>query len=390
MAKRYTGSIYSFTKPPKDAFYHLTKEQLLGMNLIGIPVHVEHHDTPVGRIVSASMSDASADVQWEMNDCPAGWTAEQLMALGEARELSLKHIKHANGSLTPVEVSLVVKGARPESLIHIKPGELTTVKETLVLASAMAEVTPAAEAPAPVDAAAPVETIEPPAKVQKLDVNDPTAFIHNISTKVTDKDTLQNIVDFIAQTMEKQVNTTTEMEKIMAAKEALEAAVNANKESSKTVVTDIVQVLSQLYNRFAPNAKVNEAGKAEFASLLLEKPSALEFAQPLLVAASAIAERTAHIEKAAQDSQIQAQMQHIQSLQSKLNVVKKMNAPISVQPNWTPAATPMVAVAASAQAPVDPLASIQLPDILKNMTKFSGGSGRVDAKGQPLNGNFLP
>ena len=403
MAQTFKGTIYSFKNPPKSQFYQLEKNELLAMNLIGLPICVEHHSKPVGTIVAASMSDDSADVEWQLNDDASGWAAETLVTHGAARELSLKHRKNVDGSLTPLEVSLVLKGARPESSIHINTTPIPTLKETVVAASdsmaesAPAPVVPTEAAPAPVapettqprdeagkftsiETAAPVATEQPPAKKLKIESGDDhMAFVQNLASKIQDKETLQSVIDYVGANMEHFVQTKAQMDTLMETKAALERAVETNKESSKNVVSDITKVLMQLYGSYAPHAKIDDGQRAEFVNHISSNPVALDVLKPLMVAASAIYDDQAKKEREAKNSEMQAQFAKLEALRSQMGTIKKMGAPVgmaappAVQPAWQMAAPAVTVAASSMQAPTDEMAmlkSMQLPPILAGLTAF--------------------
>ena len=417
MAKTYRGTIYSFKNPPTRQFYQLKKNELLAMNLIGLPICIEHHDTPVGTVVAASMSEDSADVEWSLNENASGWAAETLVDKGAARELSLKHLRMPDGTLKPLEVSLVVKGARPDSSIHINTVAVPTLKQGEVAASSAmsAEAAPmATETPAPVAAApvateqprneqgqfttlfpndaaaapAPAVTEQPVAKKMRLETGeDHLSFIKGLSDKIQDPAVMQMIVDYAAENLQQAVDTRGEMEKLNEAKKALEMAVESNKQGSKTVVSDIVTVLSQLYGKYSPTTKLDDVTKSEFINTMVQNPAALEMIKPIMIAASAIANEQVDKAKESKAQELNAAMSRIQQLTNQLGTKQKMNAPVNVQaaptpmmPSWQ-MASPAVTVAASGasmqqmQQPTDEISMLrgmQLPPILQGLTAFQG------------------
>jgi len=406
MTGTFKGTIYSFKNPPENAFYQLKRNEILAMNLIGLPICVQHYNNPVGTVVAASMSEDSADIEWRLNEDASGWAAEALIHNGAARELSLKHNKNPDGSLTPLEVSLCLKGARPDTKIqndNINTLGGVSLKE--VAASAMSTEAPPVVPPE----APPAETIfpgdaapvdEPASKKLKLDDGDAhMAFVQDLATKITDKETLQSVIDYVGANMQQFVETKAEMNKLMEAKNALEKAVDVGKESSKNVVSDITKVLMQLYGSYAPHSKISDSQREEFVNHISANPVALDVLKPILVAASSIYDDHARKEREAAAASQAAQFAKLQALRDQMGKMAKNGSPVNiqavqppapVQPSWQMAA-PAVTIAASANAPaphrseLDMLRSMQLPPMLAGLTAFQGQIGRVkDQRGNIL------
>ena len=92
------------------------------MSYVGLPVMIEHSTRPVGVVRSFSIDDAGrAKVSWDLNDSVRGWALSKLIDTGRMSELSLKHeVYEGEGcdrTLRAVEVSVVDRGARPNSII---------------------------------------------------------------------------------------------------------------------------------------------------------------------------------------------------------------------------------------------------------------------------------
>ena len=117
--KPHRGVVYDWSAPPADAHYQLTRAQFAALRplLVGLPIRVEHAKNTVGRVVAASAEGDREFVEWELDDNASGWTAAKLTDMDAVRELSLKHVMYADGRLSPVEVSLCEKGARPGTVI---------------------------------------------------------------------------------------------------------------------------------------------------------------------------------------------------------------------------------------------------------------------------------
>jgi len=424
---KYKGVVYDVSKPPPSDHYRLTSEQLRALSalLVGKPIRIEHKDQTVGHVKSAQFDNNVLSVDWDLLDDHVGWAAEHLIDSGKSPELSLKHVQYSNGVVEPIEVSLVQVGARDGCVIskenYNTPKE-NTIHAVEVMASAAA-ATPVAEAapaspvpaspsaaaavaaevvaptpvavpvvPAPIAAEPAVATEEPAAKRAK--VEDPVKFLENLQTRISDTDTLQSIADYIALQLEANVNKTNEIAALSEAKRLLEQAQKAHVDSSKNVVKDIVETLSNLYQQYA-TSNLNDTHKEKLTSLLTADPVAMDALRPLVVAASGISMRAGAQLAVASSKVLDGAFSRLQTLQKQLDSARSMSgvaaaapaspvavAPVSaVAPNWTPAVAPTVEVAASAGAmPQGPV--FKLPDIFKvaglqSYNASGGGVGRV-------------
>lgn len=126
---RYSGCIYDLNSPPPDAFYKLSSEQLesLGASIVGVPMRMEHFEHDVGVVTGyrVSASSGTVDIDFELHGNNqaggdgTGWMADELIRSGGMRGLSLQHIDAGDGRrVVPVEVSIVKKGARPNTFIY--------------------------------------------------------------------------------------------------------------------------------------------------------------------------------------------------------------------------------------------------------------------------------
>jgi transcription antitermination factor NusG len=433
---RQQGVVYDYGDPPRDAHFVLSRQQFdsIRTRLVGLPIRVEHANTTVGRIVSASLVGDREVVEWELEDNAAGWAAAKLTDLNAIRELSLKHAVFADGRLDPIEVSLCERGARPGTVIvkasetsaaeasaQYKTHAAATIKERSAAATAMASpaetvaVVPPAGTPVPAQQAVqqqqqpaveatPVTTNavatdaaptpvaaesaeQGGAGIKRKRLDDPMEFLKNISGKITDAEALQSIAELIGEAVEDKIANQHEVEQLRQAKALLEKAQDASKESAKTIVSDVVSVLSDLYSRFAPNVKLTEEQKSEFSSLMEQNPNALNYVRPLVVAASAMAavQATTTTVQVHSNAALDQAIAKIGALQNQLGTAKRMNAPVAATtavpvPQWTHAAqpaapmvaaAPMVEVAASGNG----LSRIQLPAILQGLPGYDGGVG---------------
>jgi hypothetical protein len=410
------GVVYSTASPPSDPFFQLSNDDIASLmkQATGLPIRIEHETHDVGRVVSASFNGVDAVVEWEFSENASGWAAEKLVELQQIKELSLKHVAYENGNKKPLEVSLVRKGARPATtIIHekYKTPVQTSLKEqhTVVMASAsdagaLAAIPPpdvaapvAPEAVAVADAAAAVgampmtSTEEPASKRAKFE--SPLEFINSISTKISDVETMQMVADYIAQSLEANIASEHEIKALKEAKAILENSQKLAVAGSKNVIGDITNVLCDIFGTFAKDSQVSEDSKAAFMDTMAANVKAMEFVRPILVAASAIHQRTAMASFEANNNHLNVARARVEALTNQLANARKMSpvgasqpVAMSVQPGWTtmppPAivATPQaVTVAASgAGAPMSggPPA-FKMPAIIGELTSFKDQGGQV-------------
>ena len=73
--RAFEGCIYG--EQPLNPKYRLSAEQLSSLQLVGLPVCVEHEAEAVGRVINARVTpDGRAYVKWELADHPSGWACE--------------------------------------------------------------------------------------------------------------------------------------------------------------------------------------------------------------------------------------------------------------------------------------------------------------------------
>lgn len=405
----YAGVVYDAAHPPSDKRYQLDAGSLasLAAQLVDAPVRIEHtsQDDPsgnVGRITSARLENGSLLVDWELHNTPAGWSSERFIESGIAPELSLQHAVYQDGSVKPIEVSLVRKGAREGCSISSKRYKLEGEKQAnqvdLLMASVNATLPEAAVAtPAPVaavdmtptetepPAAAPAATGEEPAAKRKR-FETPMDFVNDLQGRVSDPTTLQTILDYFGETMESNVQTQNEVTALRQAKELLEQSQKAHVESSKNVVRDIVDCLSAIYQNYGA-VNMEAPHKEKLTNLLSENIEAREALRPILVAASAISRSVASASSFNAQAAVQAAAEKISMLSRKLSdnqaATRHLGIPTAsasqaaVTPQWT-GATPVVEIAASARSAPAESHKIIIPEILRSGPSYGeGGVGRV-------------
>eukprot|EP00854_Cymbomonas_tetramitiformis_P018319 gene18319-21846_t len=123
MSRNFTGCIYS--NPPlnkKEAsFTDLTKDELKNMNLVGLPIKVEHDGPCRGVITNQNTNDESGytTITFNIDEGYAGDALINLIKYGGLPDLSLCHNIYGDSDMPfelwekePVEVSLCLQGAR--------------------------------------------------------------------------------------------------------------------------------------------------------------------------------------------------------------------------------------------------------------------------------------
>jgi hypothetical protein len=214
----------------------------------------------------------------------------------------------------------------------------------------------------------------------------PMDFVNDITTKVTDSATLQNILDYFAENMDSHLKTQQEADALRQAKDILEQSQKAHVESSKNVVRDIVDTLGAMYQNFGA-ASMEAPHKEKLSTLLAENLEAREALRPILVAASGMARVAATAAQAVNNAAVTEAASKIAKLQAQLGAARGLvsSAPAVVEqapqvistptPNWTQAA-PVAEIAASGRG-AEP--KFIIPDILRSGPSFgeSGGMGRV-------------
>ena len=89
---------------------------------------MEHNDLNVGVVTESWIEGERVMVRCRLDDTPRGWGLSKLVKIGDVAELSLKHALYSDGKLVPIEVSVVGKGARPETVIVPETVEYITAK----------------------------------------------------------------------------------------------------------------------------------------------------------------------------------------------------------------------------------------------------------------------
>lgn len=416
----FRGVVYDSKHTPADPAYRLDERALrsLADQLTGVPIRIEHAPAgDVGRVTGVRLDAGVLSVDWALHDNAAGWSSERFIEKGIAPELSLQHALYADGTVRPIEVSLVRRGARDGCSIDAdsyKPATVGAAIQQIVMASATENTTPLAAAAAPVaPAASPaaVGEVRPrdetgrfmstnagggggePTEEQhgagkKARFETPMDFVNDISTKITDASTLQTVLDYLAENIDTHVKTQNEVTALRQAKELLEQSQKAHVDASKNVVRDIVDTLSLMYQNFGASTMEN-GHKEKLSALLAENMDAREALRPILVAASAVNGLRAAAQAASSTAAVESASARIRDLTNQLNAARRLTSAPSaappaptIAPQWTQVAPPVAEIAASAHAPAAPAAhappAFTIPDILRGGPSFGeGGVGRV-------------
>jgi hypothetical protein len=403
----FRGIVYDSAKPPTDPKYKLDARSLqaLAAQLAGVPIRIEHSRRDggdVGRVTQAHLEGGVLSVDWTLDDNAAGWSSERFIEKGIAPELSLQHALYADGSVRPVEVSLVRRGARDGCTIHTETYKPSVPAEAIpaqfVMASEHDTTTPpsAVAAPLPTTAgdAAPAAAAVPAAQrpadcepaAKRTRFEKPMDFVEEMSSKISDPATLQTILNYMADTMDSHVKVQNEVDSLRQAKEVLEKNQEKHVSSNKSVVKQIVDTLSDMYGAFGAKA-MEENQKQALASVLSENAEARVAMQPLLVAASAAHGMRAAAQAASSNQAVMEAKNRIEFLERQMAQARHLKpAPAqapqpttqSVTPQWAPAAVPVMEVAASAVSAQPAHPAFTIPDILRGGPSFGeAGVGRI-------------
>lgn len=414
------GCIYA--DDPDDPMYRLTPDDLRGMDLVGLPIRVEHGDNDCGEVTDAWVSnEGKAFVRWRFADSPRGWALAKLVRDGKACELSLKHAEWDDGSKSAVEVSVVERGARPGTKIakkvprkyicaSIRFTEASTMAEAPVSVAPVAESAPAAARlyernsdgtfrphgePQQQD---PVQQqAEPDAETKKRAAEDSAATGEDprrVKMK-SDIHKAMQITEQILPNLDPSVSAalTASLADIVKnhvyAEEILETTkkelvtLQVEKDKLKTrdrdVIKEIVEGITGVLTDFG--SAPTEDNKKIMARVMEENPDFLDkVGRPLMVAASRISALRGAAVAAQRESALDMAQKQLQDANERLKAlgVMHMGAPVAAAPAWVPVVSPpAVTVAASGREAAPAPQGYSIPDILKDMPAYTGVVGRV-------------
>lgn len=419
----FSGCIYN--DEPDDDFYKLSVDDLKQMRLVGLPIRVEHHDTDSGEVLDSWVSDeGKAYVKWKFADNPRGWALAKLVRDGKVCELSLKHAEYGDGTKEAMEVSVVERGARPQTFIHrgraVKyicaslrfkeemadqqqpryyernaDGTFAPVKEVpaaaqQVAAAAAPQQQPAAAPAAPV-AEEPTKKREPTESLdaRRMKVAKLAQVAEKILPLLSDSDLSGALVGSISDVIEYSTETESLIGALANEKQQLLAESEKFKNRDKSLAKEIVDGIVSLWGDLTL-PPMDEDKKRCMLRVYEENPDFAHASQQMIIAASKIGQLKQAAQTVVQKSQLEILQDQLRMAQQKISAIGNMQGvpPASAPaPSWVPVApqqaAPMVSVAASGkEAPVaaPPAASapqFQLPDVLSNLPPFTGVVGNV-------------
>jgi len=409
----YSGIVYG--KDPDDEFYRLSREDLENMDLRGLPVKIEHMNTVVGSVTESKLLDnGTLMIRYVLDKNVPGYITDQLIKDGHLTELSLSHLDNGR-TKTPTEVSVVFKGARPETKIlnrknisdikknYISKSESNNnSKGNFIHASSRMSSGPSQlnSEKVPVEAemkevveARPEPVEEPESKRQKTeeakeqaDPNDRLKMLEDIVSQIPDFELKKNIYgltsNLMSEIMEKEKlcrNKDEEISTLSKLKEANEASTESNARSTAAVIAELLQ----LYN---PNYVKNDSLSNEFVKTMSENPQVYEFLRPIEVCASRIKAERSRIDDAKKMEELDAYRKKCEALQNQLGVYNRMGGHVSekkMEENWKPVQEPMpmavaptVTVSASAG---NARKQDDIPEFLRrNLGTYNNGSYGTD------------
>jgi len=358
----------------------LTRAELAGMELVGLPVRVEHMDRPehksvynneVGTVTGVSTDPATGktDVTYVLHDNTAGLVAKTLTKNGTIKDLSLNHSYFPDTqAVVPVEISLCAQGARKGTHIYKQPpiiGIKASANDTPTANSrapmASNEQTAVAAVTAPPQAmdastsdqqpAAPEHGGEPaaaaaPAPEVAAPKNPPTGathieFLETIGDKVGDPTLVKELYDRVGNLMKYGAQKNESARELQMKLDVLEDANNRIKENNSQTAEQMIAVMNDLYRQFSPANVMSDNAAQEASKALVESPHLLKALQGVPVMASAItinASSKAQVDKQMQNDALQRQL-----MESKAAValyekqLGTMNSEVSL---WAPSEQP--------------------------------------------------
>lgn len=399
------GCIYEAPPPESPGERDITVEEIKRLNFVGLPIRIEHFEGDIGVVTEQVVDPTSgkADVKFKLHSTPEGFAAKSLIGSNTIKQLSLKHLLYPNRHIVPQEVSLCLKGARPNTDIYKQqttpPIEVAMSVETNT-ATPMATEPAAAVAPAaPAEAAAPTEPAPESSKKRTFeDMVSETMTAMNVTTPEAKK----AFMDFAVEQAKREFALMENNQKLTEANKQLESKYSDSQRLMENSSEQIAQTIHKLYQwALGEKNPLSDEDVAKCSTAIQEaSPEIKKLMQPMVVACSAIMERAA-------DRTQNTMQTEIDSLQKQVAFYSQTFDHMGGKV-WTPApaapaapdpvvsVTPAVAVAASAQAAPAPAPQVtqsplsQANDVAARLRQTHGNyntSGLVDNK-MPL--HMLP
>lgn len=376
--ERFSGCVYG--PRPTDQMYVIETDELYDMNLVGVPIRVEHMEGGnVGHVTSYTATpDGRGYVEFEVNDDAAGWTCADLIRSGRLGELSLKHFQDLDGkNKRPVEVSLVARGARPGTRIYPSrrkggsdyisqaPQQVTVMASAGDLAAQAnmmeeqakrmrEQAAAAAAAEAELHAASSKRAAEsnaegaeeaakrargPDGKFtahQQQHQADPpgsspldfASILDRASADIRDPVVTKSLYEAVSSLMQNLDQKQSEIQKLQ--KVADEATGNA-KGHVRGMAKQIATVLDGLYRRHA-SASFSDNQADMLAEAMTQFPKLGEALQPIMVAASDVDRQLAMVGKKVVDDQLEGYKAQVGALSAKIGAYQRMGGHIEAPP----------------------------------------------------------
>ena len=388
----YEGCVYGTN--PDDPHYKLSTDDLesIRSQMMGLPIRVEHETNTIGSVIASAIdSSGRLNIKYTLSDDVAGWAAAQLINQGDLPELSLNHTEYGDGRKVPKEVSLVVKGARPDTKIFrnetneafcgaeykkkvtptvqqtiaasagtLRPTEITPemshanasepIKDTTMTSLASTEAAPVvAEAVAPPAAEAMVTDFtsdqpnakkartEEPTDAPVTDAEPDHAEILQELTSKLDPASAEKLYASYGHLMQQVIEGRTNMTNLQKENQLMETASERQKEMSKHTAQDVTRVLNDLYKTYgAPGAQITPEDQSAVEKSMMENPSFMSALQPLVVAASAINKRHHEIDQRETSQELLKKQAEISVLQRQMHLQGQMGGHVAAADLWKP------------------------------------------------------
>lgn len=393
------GCIYETPPSEGPGDRDISVEEIKRLNFVGLPIRVEHFEGDIGVVTEQRVDPASGktDVKFKLHSTPEGFAAKSLIGSDTIKQLSLKHLLYPNRQIVPQEVSLCLRGARPNTDIYKQrtapPIEVAMSAETNTATPMATE--PAAAAAAPVEAAAPAEAAPECSKKRTFeDMVSETMTAMNVTTPEAKK----AFMDFAVEQAKREFALMENNQKLTEANKQLESKYTDSQRLMENSSEQIAQTIHKLYQwALGEKNPLSDEDVAKCSTAIQEaSPEIKKLMQPMVVACSAIMERAADRTQNTMQTEIDSLQKQVAFYsQSFDHMGGKVWTPAAAPAAPVPAAAP-VAVAASAQAAPAPVPQAtqsplsQANDVAARLRQAHGNyntSGVVDNK-MPL--HMLP
>ena len=364
-------------------------------------MRVEHNDRDAGTVTRSWIDDQGrAMVGWRLADEVPGWSLSQLIKKGAVTELSLKHVEFPDGSMQPVEVSIVLKGARPNcSIVAASARSIDHVRQLVrrlkapeyIAASgarveggmeAAAAAPPAPEQAPAAEAHAHVEVDEDDERRKRMRMSAEAVMkaTEAVLPLVQDAAVSHQLVASITEVLQQQLASEEAVGKKNAEMNALKETAGNAKVTQKAMAKEIVDGMSTLLAELFPERKYDEDDKNHMMQVYETNPRFAYLSQPMVVAASAMREKLAKVGADDMATKLGVAQNKMSEMAKQLAAFGSMTtvaasaapvAPVAAAPVWP--AAPAVMVAASAREET----KLSLPAALANMAAYSGKIGTM-------------